>query len=316
MEEQKIHDVIIVGAGAAGLTAAIYTARRHLNTLIISRDIGGQTAIADRIENYPGFISVKGHKLMSKFDKQVRKLGVEIIYDEVRSIEKRDGNFFVKTATEQAHEARALILAFGKTPRVLNIPGEDRFGGKGVSYCATCDGPLFQGKTVAVVGGGNSALDSSCYLCKICKKVYLIHRRDEFRGDKIIQERIKKRNNVEILYDTIPMEVKGEKFVKSLVVKNVKTNETKELAVDGIFVEIGYEVKTGFLKGLIELDEINQIVINENCETSQAGIFAAGDATTVPFKQTVISAGEGAKAALSAYNYLQKGETKIIMDWS
>jgi thioredoxin reductase (NADPH) len=315
-------DVIIVGGASAGLTAGIYASRRKLKTIIITKDIGGQTAPNPHVENYPGFKGISGLKLMQRFEKQVRSFGVKIVFEEMKQIEEKEGRFLIKTCSNQ-YLTKSLILAFGKTPRNLNVPGEREFQGKGISYCATCDMPIFRDKTVAVIGGGNSALDAAIYGSSIAKKVYLIHRRDEFRGFETAVEEAKKKNNIEFVLDSVVIEFKGDKFLRSTAIKNVKTNEMKELEIDGAFIEIGSEVKTDFVKHLVKLDENGHVVINNRCETFypdkneiRPGIFAAGDLTNTPFKQIVISAGEGAKAALQAYNYLH-GVTGNISttDW-
>jgi len=315
-----MYDVIIVGAGPAGLTAAIYTSRKNLSTLIVSKDLSGHIITTPHIENYPGMEKTSGMELMQNMEEQVKNFGVEIIYEEVLSVKQEGKNFAVATKGKK-YEAKSVILAFGKTPRNLDISSEKKFQGKGVFYCSTCDAPLMKNKTTAVVGGGNSALNSALYLSGIAKKVYLIHRRDEFRGFETMVEKVKQKKNVEIILDSVVEELRGEKFVQSIMVKNVKTNAVKELKVDGVFVEAGYEVKADFIKGLVKLDENNHIVVNGKCETFQPnsnktmpGIFAAGDATNGPFKQIVIAAGEGAKAGLQAYNYIT--ESNISTDMS
>ncbi len=317
-----IYDVIIVGGAAAGLTAGIYAARRALKTLIITKDIGGQALETEEIENYPGFLRISGVKLSNKFQKQAIKSGAEIIFGNVSEIKEENKEFVIK-ADETEYKSKAVILAFGKTPRSLDVPGENKLVGKGVSYCVICDIPLFKGRTVAIVGGGNSALEGVIDGSKITKKVYLIHRRDEFRGFEYLIERIKKKSNVELVLSHVVEEIKGDDKVKSVIVKDLKTNETRELALDGIFIEIGSEVKTDFVKDLVGFDDKNHIVINNNCETYypnsdkiRQGIFAAGDVTNTPFKQIIVSAGEGCKAALQAYNFVQGiKEAVFTMDW-
>ena len=317
----KTYDVIIVGGGPAGLTAAIYTSRRNLSTLILTKSLGGQAAIAPYVENYPGFKSISGIELMKRFEEQVKVLGVEIAYEEVVGIEKRKN--FIITTTSNKYESRALILAFGKTPRTLGVPGEQRLQGKGVSYCAVCDGPLFADKEVVVIGGGNSAVEAALFLSEIARRVYLVHRRREFRAFEASVEKLKSKTNVELILDSIVTEFKGDNFLQAVVVENVKSKEKRELEVQGAFVEIGSEVKSGMIKDFVKLDENGHIVITRNCETFQPntnkimpGVFAAGDITDVPFKQVVVSAGEGAKAGLQVYNYL-RGITshKIVADW-
>jgi len=319
MEE---YDVIIVGGGPAGLTAGIYAARRNLKTLIVSMSIGGQAVLPEKICNYPGFLSISGINFIKRVQKQAEKAGAQIILEEVKEILPSDKKYLIKTRTKE-FLAKAVILAFGKKQRKLNVPGEEKFVGKGVSYCATCDAPLYKNKIVAVVGGGNSALDAALLLSKYAKKVYLIHRRDEFRGFESFVDEVKKKKNVEFLLSSIIVEIKGENVVKSILVKNLKNEEIKEIFVDGVFVEIGYEVDPTLVKNLVKLDEHNQIVVNQKCQTFypdkdevRPGIFAAGDVTSNIFKQIVVAAGEGAKAALAAYNYIHGIEDyQIVGDW-
>ncbi len=311
----KEYDVIVVGAGPAGLTSAIYTCRKKLSTLIISVDLGGQTTLATHIENYPGIEPMPGFRLMKNFEKQAKKFGAELIYGKVIKLKKSNKKFVVTLSNGEKYKGKALILAFGKSPRTLGLPGEKNFIGRGISTCATCDAPLYKNKTVAVIGGGNSALDAVVLLGKIAKKIYLIHRREEFRGDEITVDRVKKLKNVEILYNTMVKKFQGDKLIKSIVTENKKDKEIRELKIDGVFLEIGYEVKTDFLKGILKLDKIGEIIIDDRCRTSEPGIFAAGDVTIVPFKQTVISAGDGAKAALEAHRYLQGGKAIVSIDW-
>jgi thioredoxin-disulfide reductase len=310
-----LYDVIIVGAGPAGLTAAIYTSRRKLKTLILSKGLSDQVSETPHIENYPGFLKIEGFKLLQKFEEQVRDFGVEIIFEEVVEIKPKKKGFILKTVTKKSYEAKVLILAFGKIPRTLEIPGEKEFTGKGVSYCATCDAPLYKNKTVAVIGGGNAALDATLLLSKIAKKVYLVHRRDEFRGFESEVEKVKKRKNVELVLSHIAVEFKGNKVIKSMIVESKKTGKKHEIKVDGVFVEIGSVVKTDFVKDLVKLDKNGYIIVNKNCETSRPGVFACGDVDNTPFKQIVVAAGEGAAAGLMAYNYLHGIKAEIIIDW-
>jgi len=314
----KKYDVIIVGAGPAGMTAAIYTSRRAMKTLVISQDIGGQAALTPEVENYPGIETTNGLELMEKFRKHAEKFGAEFLIDDVQSVKKNDdGNFIVKTASN-GHQAETVILAFGLSHRHLNVPGEEELTGRGVSYCSTCDGPLFKDKTVAVVGGGNSALESSLYLADIAKQVYLIHRRTKFRGEEFYVNQLTSKKNIELVLDTEVKEIKGKDRVGSVVTKDVNDeSKTREIKVDGVFIEIGLVVKADFIKGLVDVNDRNEIKITAENETSIPGIFSAGDVTTVPYKQIVVSAGEGCKAALQAYLYLQKkrGQNGAMIDW-
>ncbi len=309
-----MYDVIIIGAGPAGLAAGIYTSRRNLKTIILSEGLGGQAALTPHVENYPGFGEIHGLELMRKFEEQVKGFGVEVKYEGVKEIQKRDKTFVVKSVTGE-YESKVVILAFGKSSRELKVPGENEFKGKGVSYCATCDAPLFRDKDVAVVGGGNSALDAALLASEISKKVYLIHRRDQFRGFESMVEKVKQKENVEFVLNSVVAEFKGDTMLKSIVVEDVNSKETREHTVSGVFVEIGFEVRTDFIKGLVDIDENNQIIVDKNTLTSCPGIFAAGDVTNSPFKQIVVAAGEGAKAGLQAYNHIHGIEPVYIADW-
>ncbi len=292
-----MYDVVIIGAGAAGLTAAIYARRRLMKTLVISLDIGGQALLTEQIENYPGYLDKSGPKLMRIFEKQARDFGAEILIGYVTKVEKVNDHFKVISNVGE-FETKTVI-------------------GRGVSTCVTCDAPFARNKVVAVVGGGNSALEGVEVVSKFANKVYLIHRRDQFRADEITVEKVKKLPNVEFILNTVITEIKGDKKLESIVIQNVKTGETKELKVDMVFLEIGHETKIDFVKHLVKTDEYNQIITNKAAETSCPGIFAAGDVTDSPYKQLVISAAEGAIAALSAYNYIAKKEGKEVVkaDW-
>lgn len=316
MKNTNIYDSIIVGAGAAGLTSAIFTCRRQMKTLIISKDIGGQANLAHVVENFPGVEAITGIQLMQNIYKQAKNFGAEYVQDAVVSISKQGNNFSIKTE-KQEYIAKTVILAFGLHHRKLNVAGEDELTGRGVTYCANCDGPLYRGKTVAVIGGGNSALDAAEYLSKIASKVYLIHRNEKFRAEEIIINKVKNTGNMEILTNTVISEIVGDSRLEHLVLENVLTKEKSELKVDGAFIEIGFELQMDLVKGLVELNEQNYIEVLNSGQTNVDGIFAAGDATNVPFKQLVISAGQGAIAGLSAYQYLAhlQGE-EVVPDWA
>jgi len=310
-----VYDVIIVGAGSAGLTAALYASRRDLNTLVLSQDIGGQTATTHVVENYPGIEKTEGPNLMLSFMNQAKKFGAEIKTAEVKEIKKEDKKFNVKTSGNESYQAHAVILAFGLSHRHLNVPGEDKYIGKGVAYCATCDAPLYKGKKVAVVGGGSSALEAALLLAKNSPRVYLIHRRNEFRGESVLVKQVLNNKKIEKVYEAQVKEIKGNESVNKLII--TQKNKEKEIEVAGIFVEIGFEVKGDFVKNLVKQDEKKQIITDQDGRTSAEGVFAAGDVTDTSYKQIVISAGEGAKAALSAHKYLQKkGLAKgATIDW-
>ena len=309
-----MYDVIIVGAGAAGLTAAIYTCRKKLKTLIVSIDIGGQTNLTSHIENYPGTGPMSGIELMQRFQNDAVKFGTEIVMGKVNKVEKINSNFRVNLANGETYECKALILAYGKVPKSLGIEGEEKFMGRGVSTCVTCDAPLYKNRNTAIIGGGNSAVEGALELATIARKVYLIHRRDAFRADEMTIEKLKNHNNIELVLNSIPTKVLGDKNVAGLEVENTNTKERKQLNVDGVFIEIGYVVDTSFVQHLVKVNEEKEIIVDDRGNTSCPGIFAAGDITAVPFKQTVIAAGEGAKAALECYRWLSGGKGAVL-DW-
>lgn len=311
---EKIYDVVIVGGGPAGLASAIYTTRRAMKTLIISKDVGGQAALTNEIQNYPGFESVGGPELSEKFRQQAIKFGSEWQSGEVAALYRAGEFFIIEKAGGQKIETKTVILAFGLTPRNLEVPGEKEFSGRGVSYCATCDGPLFKNKVVTVVGGGNAALDAAEFLSKICTKVYLLNRSDRFKGEQVLIDQVQAASNIEIIYNAVSTEIKGDKRVESLSYQT-PAGQKQEIKTDGIFVEIGHIAKTGWLEGVVDLTERREVKINRDCETSVPGIFAAGDVSDIAYKQVVISAGEGAKAALQAYKYLQ-GNRPVLPDWT
>ena len=316
-----MYDVIVLGAGAAGLSAALYATRRALKTVVLNKEFGGQTATTLAIENYPGVDKVEGPELMTRFRAQAEKYGAEMVNDPAISIEKDGDHFSVTGQSGTVYETRSIILAFGKTPRRLDVPGEAEFANKGVVYCATCDAPLFAGKDVAVVGGGNAAVDAALLLSKIAKDVYLVHRRDAFKAEQVLVDRLKQAPNVQLVLNSVVENIYGDDFVTGLKIKDVATGDVKDLVVQGVFVEVGYEVKADFLPDCVKRNDAKEVIIDSFNQTSCSGIFAAGDATSVPYKQTVISAGEGAKAALSAYNYIQgsaPGEAVIDhnLNWS
>jgi len=298
------YDVIIVGGAAAGLTAGIYAGRRALKTLILTTDIGGQASLTTDVENYPGTGKISGSILMQKFKEQAESFGAEIKFAEVNRIEKQQDGFKVFAGGDE-FETISVILAFGLAHQHLNVPGESELIGRGVAYCATCDGPLFKNKTVAVVGGGNSAFDAAEFLADITQKVYLLVRSDRYNAEQVLIDSVKNKANVEILNFTEVKEIIGEKKVEKIKVVNNQTKNDKEIILNGIFIEAGYMPKTDFIKELVELDERGLIKIDSECQTNVPGIFAAGDVTNAPFKQVVISAGEGAKAALSANRYVK-----------
>jgi alkyl hydroperoxide reductase subunit F len=297
-----MYDLIIIGGGPAGLTAAVYAARKKMDTLLLTRDFGGQPMWTMDIENYMGYQFITGPELMSKFEEQVRRFAVATRYEEVTELCVREDSFGVKT-DEGEYASKAVIIATGKRPRQLEVPGEKEFTGRGVSYCATCDGPLFAGKVVAVVGGGNSALQAAIELSGVAEKVYLIAR-GAFRGDPVVIDKLKQANNIEELLGFVPAKIIGDTLVEKLVIKKLDSQEIKELNVQGVFVEIGLEPNSEFAANLVKINSWQEIVVDCRANTGIEGLFAAGDVTNGPDKQIVIAAGDGAKAALMAYEYL------------
>jgi alkyl hydroperoxide reductase subunit F len=300
-----VYDVIILGAGPAGLTAAVYTARKLLKTLVITENIGGQALESWAIENYMGYRMVTGEDLMKKFEEQARELRIQLELDGILGLSRDGSSFTVKTATDRAFTAKSVIIATGKHPRMLGIEGEERFIGRGLSICATCDGPLFRGKNVAVVGGGNSALQTAIEMSGIAKSVHLIVR-STVRADQVYQETCKAKENILVHTGVEVSTLYGDKFITGLGLRHRDTGEEARIDVDGVFLEIGWLPNTGFLDGFVPLNEGKEVVVDENCETSVEGVFAAGDVTSIKGKQIIIAAGEGAKAALGVYEYLLK----------
>lgn len=298
-------DTIIIGAGPTGLTAAMYAARRMMKTLVISKDIGGQVILASDIKNYPGVELIKGFDLTNKMSQQVKALGVEIKIDEVKKITKnRDDSFLIET-NSNSYSTKTIIIAMGLSPKQLNLAKENELTGRGISYCANCDGPLFKGKNVAVVGGGNTALDSAEVMSKIASKVYLIYRKAQLRAFEDFVLAVKNKSNVEIILNSEVYEIVGGSKLERLKIIDNISKISRELEVDGLFIEIGYQPKTEVVANLVETDSLGQVVVDLSGKTSREGIFAAGDVTQVEFKQIVIGCGQGAVAALSAYKYLQ-----------
>lgn len=303
-----IYDLIIIGGGPAGVTAGIYAARQKLNTLLITKEFGGQVAKkAVLIENYPGFEEISGLELIQKFEKHLKKQKINIEKDEVVKIKKIKEKFSIFTKNQKQYFSKTVIIASGADPRPLEVKGEKEFLGRGVSYCVTCDGPLFQGKTVAIIGGGNAGFEAALFLSKIAQKIYILEFSDTIKADIENQERVKKTGKVEIITEAQVKEIKGEKFVKSLIYLNKKTKKEIELKIDGVFIEIGSLPATSFVKDLVDFNERDEIVVEfETMATKTPGLFAAGDCNIGKYKQIITACGEGAKAALAAYDYLQK----------
>lgn len=302
-----MYDVIIIGAGPAGMTAAVFAARKGLKTAIFSKDFGGQVNWTSDIENYMGFTEINGRALMDRFQTQVKEHQLEEKQTEVRSI-RRDGDFFtVETVDGEEYSARSVIVAVGKRPRTLNVTGENEFRNKGVSYCSTCDGPLFRNVPVAVVGGGNSALKAVFDLNNYASEIHLISL-TELTADAVLIKRLSGISKLKQYLKHSVVEIKGSKLVERIAVERLEDKNRFEIPVQGVFIEIGLDPNTEFLEGLVEKTEKGEIKIDCECKTNIPGLFAAGDATTIPEKQIIIAAGEGAKAAINAWEYLLQRE--------
>lgn len=299
------YEVAILGGGPAGLTSAIYSARYHLNTLVIAQSFGGTANLAGEVENWPGF-SGTGKELMDKMKEQAEKFGAKFLEKEISGV-KKEGSWFVIETEDKKVKAKSLIVALGTEHRKLAIPGEKEFLGKGVSYCATCDGMFFRNKTVAVIGGADSAAKAALYLSEITKKVYVLYRKTEMRCEPISLKKLCDKENVEIIYQSLPVGISGEKIVKKLdYLQTVgEKEERKSISVDGVFIEIGSTPMTELVKNLGMQMESDYIITDKESKTNVAGVFAAGDNTNTKFKQMIVAAGSGAVAAKSSYDFLR-----------
>lgn len=306
LDNDTLYDILIIGGGPAGLNAALYSKRKGANVGIITKDVGGQVVDTSVVENYLGYSSISGEGLMKKFVEHVKDLDVPIAeYSTVESLKVSDDLSIkeVILSDGSSYRAKSIILATGSKPRKLNVPGEVEFTGKGVAYCAICDGPLFADTEVIVAGGGNSAVEAAIDLAKIASKVTIVHR-SQFRADKILIDQLNKLDNVEIHLNTQIQEVFGEKIMSGVKVLDKSTDEVYTIPANGIFVEIGYLPNNDPFKELIKLNERGEIIVDKYGETNIKGIFAAGDSTDTPYKQIIMSAADGAKCALSANDYL------------
>ena len=302
----QLYDLIIIGSGPAGLAAAVYAQRARLNTLILEKAMvsGGQVLTTYEVDNYPGLPGIGGYDLGLKFREHADRLGALFKEDEVISVE--DGPVKRVVCSGGIYEARAVILATGAIHRKLGIPGEEELGGAGVSYCATCDGAFFRNKVTAVIGGGDVAIEDAIFLARMCSKVYLIHRRDELRGAKSLQNRLMSLDNVEVIWDTVVEEIVGSDKVEALKLNNKKTGEKSELKVDGVFVAVGIEPDSGQYAGQVETDNQGYIIAGEDGRTSVDGVFAAGDVRTKALRQIITAAADGANCITSAQSYLTR----------
>jgi thioredoxin-disulfide reductase len=308
-----MYDLIIIGSGPAGMTAGIYAARREMKVLIIGKELGGQLIWASEIENYPGFLNIKSFELIQKMREQALASGAEMRDGEIKKIERQSDGTFNLYTNKETFQAKTIIIAMGLSPRRLAVPGEEELNGKGVSYCANCDGPFYKGKTVAVIGGGNSALDAAEVLSKIAAKVYLIHRSEAFQGFEALVDEVKARPNIEIILNAETKEIAGADKVEKIKLLDKNSGEEKEISLDGVFIEVGRIASTDIVSDLVERNDRAQIIVNTKTETKTPGLFAAGDVTDTEYKQITVAIGQATTAALSAYQYLQLKEGKKVV---
>lgn len=301
-----MYDIIIIGSGPAGLSAAIYAQRACLDTIVIEKNgiSGGQVLNTWEVDNYPGFPGVTGFELSRQFREHANKLGARVVQDEVVQVEL-SGNVKKVVCEEETYEARCVILASGAHHRTLEVPGEEELRGAGVSYCATCDGAFFRGRTVAVVGGGDAALEDVIFLARMCEKVYIVHRRDKLRGAKRLQERLQALENIEFVWNSETAAIEGNGQVEALRLRQTKTGEERRLDVDGVFIAVGIAPESELYAGQLELDEQGYIRADESGQTSVPGVFAAGDVRTKALRQILTAASDGANCVASAERYLQ-----------
>lgn len=301
-----MYDIIIIGSGPAGLSAAIYAQRACLDTIVIEKNgiSGGQVLNTWEVDNYPGFPGVTGFELSRQFREHANKLGARVVQDEVVQVEL-SGNVKKVVCEEETYEARCVILASGAHHRTLEVPGEEELRGAGVSYCATCDGAFFRGRTVAVVGGGDAALEDAIFLARMCEKVYIVHRRDKLRGAKRLQERLQALENIEFVWNSETVAIEGNAQVEALRLRQSQTGEEKRLDVDGVFIAVGIAPESELYAGQLELDEQGYIRADESGQTSVPGVFAAGDVRTKALRQILTAASDGANCVASAERYLQ-----------
>lgn len=309
----NLYDVVIIGGGPAGLAAGLYAGRAKMNTIILEKEkAGGQIVTTHDVENYPGSVDEPtGPRLVARMVEQCKQFGVEIRYEEVQSVEL-DGDIKVIKGAKEEYQAKTIIVATGAKPRKLDVPGENELTGKGVSYCATCDGAFFEGLPVYVFGGGDTAVEESLFLTKFARKIYIVHRRDEFRAAKSIQEKVFKHPNIEVIWDTTLKEITGDGIVERMVLKNTKTGEETEILADeddgtfGIFVMVGYLPETEVFKGKLNMDRTGYLITDENMATNIPGVFAAGDVRVKPLRQVVTATNDGAIASIQCEKYIEE----------
>jgi NADH-dependent peroxiredoxin subunit F len=308
LDAGKLYDVLILGGGPAGLTAAIYCMRKGAVTGLIVKEIGGQVAVTAGVENYLGYRYINGIELVEKFKEQVFQFGID--YGEGGTITAIEAGDVKKIRMDDGTEysSKAIIIATGESWKKLNVPGEDKFVGQGVAYCSTCDAPFFTGRKVVVVGGGNSGLEAVLDLARVAREVVLVHNMNRLTGEKVLVDKVGEFTNVRTMYDSIVTSINGGRAVESVSIKDRIHGGEHDIDAEGIFIEIGLVPNSGFARGVVELNKHGEIIVDSSCRTSVPGIFAAGDVTDVEFKQIIIAAGEGAKAALSACNYIMHKE--------
>jgi len=303
----NIYDSIIIGASAAGISSAIYLKRRGINFLILAKDIGGEMALSGIVDNYPGIPKTTGLELTKKFKEHLESYGIEVINEEVIKLDKNNDLFVIFTNKNNTYYSKTVIIATGSKPKKLNIPGEEEFYHKGVSYCSVCDMPLFKDKVVAIIGGGNSALEAGLMAADICKYAYIINKNPSFKGDKVLIEQLERKENIKIIYNALTQEIYGDKFVKGIKYLDTVSNTIQDINVDGVFIHIGMKPNSEFIPDSWNVkNTYGEIIINKLCETNVTGLFAGGDVTDIPFKQIGIAVGHGIICALSTVNYLNK----------
>jgi len=311
MQQEKI---VIIGSGPAGLTAALYAGRANLNPVVITgNEVGGQVALTFEVENYPGFPEgVSGAEMVEKFQKQAERFGARIVQDVVTEVDFTSGSPFTVKTQKEAYLADTVIITTGASPRRLGVPGEDDFIGRGVSYCATCDGFFFRGKDVIVVGGGDSALEEGIFLTRFANSVQIIHRRDELRAGQLLQDRASRNEKISFVWDTVVDEIAGDTAVETVTLRNVKTGETQSLKTDGVFVFIGHLPNSSLFQGQIEMDEKGYVIADQAKKTNVPGIFAAGEIQDSVYRQVATSVGQGCSAGMSAIRWLEEREALAI----